>query len=261
MSLEGKTILIGREDKTNHLLLSFEHNGSTKALKINDNVPNCVSRCFPNEKKAHCKIEVLADDKLRVTNVNVMNTTLVNGNERDSVVSNKNVKLELGTLKYQIDVNKILSTVEKSIEPQQTGGNSGGGNPCPEAPVSIDHLEIVWNRFEKARDEIKEKQIKTGKLRMIPLITGSLSTILALLLGKEVLLVRVITIIIAIVSAIILVGVFLQKDTSIEDTKKAEDELINDYVCPKCKHYLGQQKYKLIKRHGSCPYCKVKWFK
>lgn len=260
MSLEGKTILIGREDKTNHLLLSFEHNGSTKALKINDNVPNCVSRCFPNEKKAHCKIEVLANDKIRVTNVNIMNTTLVNGNEIDSVVDNKNIKLELGQFKYQIDVNKILSAVEKSIEPQQTGGNSGGGNPGPES-VPVDHLEIVWNRFEKARDEIRERQIIIGKLRMIPLITGTLSTILALLLDKELLLVRVITIIIAIVSAIISVGVFLQKDTSIEDTKKAEDELINDYVCPKCKHYLGQQKYKLIKRHGSCPYCKVKWLK
>lgn len=256
MSLEGKTILIGREDKTNNLLLSFEHNGSNKILKIKEEVPNCVSRCFPNEKKAHCKIDVLANDKIRVTNVNIMNTTLVNGNEIDSVVDNKNIKLELGQFKYQIDVNKILSAVENNID-----GINGGGGPAPE-PVSIKHLEVVWNRFEKARDEIKEKQIKTGKLRMIPLITGSLSTLLALLMGgKELLIVRVITIIIAIVSAIILVGVFLQKDTSIEDTKNAEDELINDYVCPKCKHYLGQQKYKIVKQHGSCPYCKVKWLK
>lgn len=255
MSLEGKTILIGREDKTNHLLLSFEHNGSTKALKIKEEVPNCVSRCFPNEKKAHCKIDVLANDKIRVTNVNIMNTTLVNGNEIDSVVDNKNIKLELGQFKYQIDVNKILSAVENNI-----GGKIGGDGPAPE-PVPIKHLEVVWNRFEKARDEIKEKQIKTGKLRMIPLMTGSLSTLLALFMGKELLLVRVITIIIAIVSAIIWVGLFLQKDTSIEDTKNAEDELINDYVCPKCKHYLGQQKYKLVKQHGSCPYCRVKWLK
>lgn len=256
MSLEGKTILIGREDKTNNLLLSFEHNGSNKILKIKEEVPNCVSRCFPNEKKAHCKIDVLANDKIRVTNVNIMNTTLVNGNEIDSVVDNKNIKLELGQFKYQIDVNKILSAVENNI-----GGKIGGDGPAPE-PVPIKHLEVVWNRFEKARDEIKEKQIKTGKLRMIPLITGSLSTLLALLMGgKELLIVRVITIIIAIVSAIILVGVFLQKDTSIEDTKNAEDELINDYVCPKCKHYLGQQKYKIVKQHGSCPYCRVKWLK
>ena len=256
MSLEGKTILIGREDKTNNLLLSFEHNGSNKILKIKEEVPNCVSRCFPNEKKAHCKIEVLANDKIRVTNVNIMNTTLVNGNEIDSVVDNKNIKLELGQFKYQIDVNKILSAVEKSIEPQQTGGNSGGG-PVPEQ-VSVDHLEIVWNRFEKARDEIRERQIKIGKFRMIPLMTASLSGVLTLLLGKES---RTITIIVAIVSTIIWVSLFLLKDTSIEDTKKAEDELINDYVCPKCKHYLGQQKYKLIKRHGSCPHCKVKWLK
>lgn len=256
MSLEGKTILIGREDKTNNLLLSFEHNGSNKILKIKEEVPNCVSRCFPDEKKAHCKIEVLANDKIRVTNVNIMNTTLVNGNQIASVVDNKNIKLELGQFKYQIDVNKILSAVEKNI-----GVNDGGGGPAPE-PVSIKHLEVVWNRFEKAKDDIREKQIKIGKLRMIPLITGSLSTILALVMGgKEMLIVRVITIIIAIVSAIILVGVFLQKDTSIEDTKNAEDELINDYVCPKCKHYLGQQKYKIVKQHGSCPYCRVKWLK
>ena len=56
--------------------------------------------------------------------------------------------------------------------------------------------------------DINERQIKTRKLRMIPLITGSLSTLLALLMGGEELLVRVIVTIIAIVSAIICIVLF-----------------------------------------------------
>ena len=55
--------------------------------------------------------------------------------------------------------------------------------------------------------------------------------------------------------------IYNEKDTSVEDRKKAQNELIDNYICPnpKCKHFLGQQPYKVLRQNKNCPYCKAKW--
>lgn len=247
MSLVGKTILVGREPDRGRLLLSVDVKGNNKIVAIgNDHsVPNTVSRCRPNENRAHCRIEVLNDNDIRITNLNDANYTGVNGQSIRSAVKKRNVLLDLGGDNYSLNVAEALNTLEKIID----GG--GGGE------VSIIHLEKVWNDYEKVIDNIKRKQIQRGKVRMLPLVIGSLGTVVSMLFGQNI----IVAVAIALISILIYIAMMMEKDTSIEDTKKADDKLLSDYRCPnpKCNHYLNKQPYKVIKDHGSCPYCKTKW--
>lgn len=258
--LEGKTILVGREDsQESRLLLLFEHQGKSNLVAMSKNVSNGVSRCYPDKKRAHCKLDVLSNDRVRVTNLIHENKTFVEGESiEESVVVDKNTMLELGGSRYPVYVDKVLEAVKKTIE-------SIPKPQMPELPgtVSVDHLEAVWNNYVKIIEDIKRRQIRRGKQRLIPLVITSLGALSSFLLGKDNDIVLAISVVVMVVPLIFWIMILLEKDTSIEDTNKAEDKLIDEYKCPNpnCNHYLGKQSYKVIRLHGSCPYCKVKWNK
>lgn len=254
--LKGHSILIGKEPGNGRLLVAMRLNGQPKmaAVGSSGSVPGCVSRCKlgtnSNEDIAHCRIDVSKEGKLTIFNLKEANTTSVDGNEVISKVISEQSIVTLGCDNYPINVKGILDVAKKLV----------GTTPEPQKePLSIKHLSTVWDQYEKSIEEIQLKQLKNGKRRMLPIIMGSIITLIGAVLGSKHPATLYITIPLMLISLLFWLKIYFEKDTSVEDRKHTTDKLIDDYVCPHCKHYLGAQPYKVVKQNKNCPWCKGGW--
>ena len=246
--LKEKSILIGRDPNASKLLISVNVNGQIKSASIGDNVPNSVSRCVPNQDSAHCKIAINQNGDMILTNLKEQNITKVNGDEILSKRITNASRISLGREDYTFSVETVLEAARKLIP-----------NP-PAVPKSIKHLEKVYQDYEKATENIALKKEKQAKKASLPMIFSGAGTIItgAFLLSGITIGVYI-TLPLTIISFIFNLTIFTHKDTSREETKKLQYELINNYVCPHCQHYLGAQPYMVIKQNKKCPYCKGDW--
>ncbi len=250
--LKGKTILIGKDATLGCLHISVNINGQNKSITIGDkgSVPASVSRCKPAESMAHCKIDIDDNGGMVISNMKLQNITYVNGVEIVSKKITKESKIALGRDMYPINLGMILEKVKQMMD----------NLPAAQQEYSIKHLEKVWNKYEATMEAIQRRQQKKGNMRMLPIMIGSVSGIAAPLLGNMLPSTYYITIPVSILSFAIYFKIFREKDTSIEDKKKATDYLIDNYVCPnkKCNNFLGTQSYKVLRQRSNCPYCKCK---
>ncbi len=256
--LNGRTILIGRDPTQGRLLVALQGNGKSVTVGTPASVPNSVSRCKPAENAAHCKIEVGQSGTMVLTNLKPANVTYVNGMQVESKKIDNSSIIALGSDKYPIDLNLVLTAAGKLVE---------NSTPPSAKTFSIKHLEKVWDNYESTIEEIQRKQQSRGNRRLLPIMLGSVSTIVSgvfAALGNQFRGTGLyFTIPIAVISFLIYFISFSQKDTSIEDRKKATEKFQDSYICPNpdCGKFLGNMGYKLLKRQYSmqCPYCKCKY--
>lgn len=244
--LKEKTILIGRDPNTSKLLISININGQVKNATIGDGyIPSSVSRCIPNQDSAHCKLAINNNGDMILTNLKEQNITKVNGDDILSKRILSTSKISLGKDDYSFSVDTIIEAAKKLV---------------PLQPKSIKHLEKVYEDYEKTLDMIHQFQEKKGKMGRLPILVSSfggvLSTALAILGIPKLL---IVTVPITVLPLLLHVKNFTNKDTSYEDRKKAQDKLIDEYICPHCQHYLGSQPYKVLKQNKKCPHCKGEW--
>lgn len=244
--LKEQTILIGRDPNTSKLLISMNVNGQVKNVTLGNGViPNSVSRCLPAQNSAHCKITVNQNGDMILTNLKEQNITKVNGDDILSKRILSTSKISLGKDDYSFSVDTIIEAAKKLV---------------PLQPKSIKHLEKVYDNYEKTLDMIHLSQEKKGKMSRLPIIitsSGAGITAILALFGFPKLM--IISIPVTIIPLFFHIKNFTYKDTSHEDRKKAQNKLIDEYVCPHCQHYLGAQPYKVIKQNKKCPHCKGEW--
>ena len=48
-------------------------------------------------------------------------------------------------------------------------------------------------------------------------------------------------------------------DKSLEDRNALDKKFQEEYVCPKCGHFLGVKPYNILRQDECCPYKKCKW--
>ncbi len=249
--LKNKTILIGKEPGQGRLLIALNVGGQIKsaALGMVNSVPGSVSRCKIGEGIAHCKIDIDSKGSMHVTNMKAQNVTFVNGSECISKKITEKSIVALGADMYSIDIKSILETAKKLV--------GVAPPPPPPEPKSIRHLEKVYDEYETALESIAYRQQERGKQRMLPMIismsSGALSVILGLIIPGEVV---YITGAITVISLVIYLNMYNEKDNSIEEKKAANNKFIDNYICPHCKHFLGNQPYKVLRQNKNCPYCK-----
>lgn len=251
--LKGKTIFIGKEPGQGRLLVVLKINNQWKATTVGalESVPNSVSRCLPLEEKAHCSITMDANGGMVITNLKPQNVTCVNGIEYNSKKITENSHISLGKDNYSLDLAAVLDAVDKLIA------------ALPPEPKSIKHLEQVWEEFETTNDTITLRQQQKANRRMLPMLIGSASGLIAPIMAiVSSTATLCVTIPISIISFIIYFKNYTEKDTSVEDRKVALNKFIDNYVCPheKCNHhYLGNQPYKVLRQNKKCPYCGGEW--
>lgn len=245
--LEGKTILIGKEPGSGRLLVAVKGVG-TVTIGPDGCVPASVSRCKPAEDAGHCRLSIDQNSVMTLTNLKPQNVTYVNGMEIITKRVTADSNITLGKDRYAVDLNTVLEAARKLVKQKK-----------PTEALSIKHLEEVWNAYEHMMEEIAEKQRKRARYRILPILLSSASTTISALIahffGVQTLWV---SIPISVLITIIYVISFMAKDTSMEDKNKANDYLIENYVCPHadCKHFLGYSKYKIIRQNKICPYCR-----
>ncbi len=247
--LKGKNILIGKEPGQGRLLLSVAVEGHPRQAVVQSAVPDSVSRCMPLENVAHCKIAVDNSGLMRLYNLKSQNVTYVDGMEIESKAINANSKVALGKDHFPINISTILNAA-KQLVPQAAAA-------MPEE-FSIAHLEKVWDEYESALENIQLKQQKANKMRMLPIMIGSLSAVASPVIATVAAVESLyITVPIAAISFLMYFVIYQRKDTSLDEKKEANKRFMTDYVCPNpnCRHFMGNQHYQILSQSTKCPYC------
>lgn len=245
MDLKGKTILVGRDPKTCKLMISVVENG--KVIKSGvigpaNSVPNSVSRCIPIEDKAHCSIVVDQTGNMTLNNLKQQNITYVDGVAIASKAITTQSNVVLGKDEFVVKVSDILNGAAKMIGAKLV--------TPPEPAYSIDHLEKVWEDYQKS---IKKAQIKNRISSLFTMLGGTVCFSLSFRLGWPKLLTYIGMI-------LIVIGVLcLLYSLLFNGTDELKKEFYKKYVCPKCGHSLGSQPYTVLTVNGECPHCKCKF--
>ena len=135
--------------------------------------------------------------------------------------------------------------------------------PEPES-FSIKPLEAVWDEYHDKLLEIQLRQRNINMLRgaspIFTLGSGAIAGVAKSMEWGDV--VFGITIVMTVIGLLLMVYCFVVSfaDKSIEKREAATDELTQKYVCPNpdCKHFMGNQPYKVLRQSKTCPWCKCK---
>lgn len=241
-NFKNQSILIGRDPQKSQLIVAMTIDGKLKGVGVENTltIPNSVSRCDTATKSAHCRIDIDGNGNMKITNLKDANVTYVDGTMVACKAITESSKIALGGDQYEIrlaDIKKALLSLDESVD--------------------ISHLEVVWNTYREDLEKISKVQQERNRRRMLPMLIGVASGCLAPILsniksvGDKSLYV---TIPISVLSLIICLKNFMEKDTSIEDKKRAEDKFKKSYVCPKCGNVL-QGEFLFVRQRGKCQYC------
>lgn len=259
-SLRGKTLLIGKAmQEHGYLCLAIfdDNNFTTTVVKDFGRLPDSVSRCKPEEKIAHCKIEFDLSGNMILSNMKSQNVTYVNGIEIVSKKIKEDCVVELGIDKYRIDLKQIIKIT--SILVDKIGIKKVVDSSLLE--YSVGPLKEVWNDYHKKTLEIKYRNKKLALLRsaspMFTLGSGAVATLAKTMgWGQSVF---VLTTIMTVFGLILMMYGFYKgyADKSIEESERLLEEFQHNYICPnpKCKHFMGMQPYHVLKQNKKCPFC------
>ena len=218
--LFGKTILIGREPINNRLLVSLNHNGKNYFAPIGQLgcVPDCVSRCIPNENKAHCRLNIDPTGTMTIENVKAENITFVDGTQiMKKRVAESNV-VEMGKYKHKVTVAEIINAatlIAAKVIPD---------NVVKE--FDIRPLKEVYADYHQKQLDIRIRQRNLNLMRGIaPIFTIGSGALSRLPLGPEF---TSLTGLLFFVGLVVTIWAFYKgyNDKSIEETDQLTEEFL-----------------------------------
>ncbi|MDE6511267.1 MAG: FHA domain-containing protein, partial [Muribaculaceae bacterium] len=231
-------ILIGRDPMKSNLLVAIVENGKSFPLGALGSVPHSVSRCMPNEGRAHARIEVGESGNMTIRSLNQNNSIYVNGVETNIKEIDRGSRIELGMDRYRVNLKEILEGASKLV---------------PSLPKDISHLKEVWDKYEAEQDRIVLAQQELAKKRMQPIMVSSASGIVSGIAACVELSTLWLTLPVTAIVSYLYYRNYNSKDTSHEDRKSATNEFQRSYVCPSCGHFLGNLPYDVLKNNLTNP--------
>ena len=199
--------------------------------------------------RQHLEVTSLGDGRYHIKNIG-RNGTKVNGLNIDETTVEVTTPLQLGA-SYKTTLQQLLQL------------------QMPET-VDISHLEGIYKRFTTYKAHLRRDQMKPTYYRY--LATASLPFIgLLTILFKELfkgfeyintILIVSVSILVPIGIGLLIYSISIQKRIT-QEVPERENALINkfkiEYICPKCKKFLGDQPVEALRKQGKCPYCQTKW--
>ena len=204
-------------------------NGRSITTGFQGSVPVDISR-------EHISIEIGDSGEMILKNLAIDNDTYVNNIGIEVKSIKQGDRIELGKSHYRIDWNDLMPFV-----PQKT---------------DIRPLRSVWENYNRNIKAIQQRQKTIGLLQSIPMGFTMFGTLISSIGPVEIRNYAIAFTVIAFV--VFLIGIYLRfTDKSIEEREDITKTFQNDYVCPNCGHFLGNQSYDLVSQNRSCPYCKA----
>ena len=199
--------------------------------------------------RQHLEVTPLGDGRYHIKNIG-RNGTKVNGLNIDETTVEVTTPLQLGA-SYKTTLQQLLQ-----LQPPET--------------VDISHLESIYKRFttDKARlrrDQMKPTYYRTLATASLPFI-GLLAVLFKYLFQDfeyiNTILIVSVAVLVPIGIGLLIYSISIQKRIT-QEVPERENALINkfkiEYICPKCKKFLGDQPVEALRKQGKCPYCQTKW--
>ena len=200
--------------------------------------------------RQHLEVTPLGDGRYHIKNIG-RNGTKVNGLSIDETTVEATTPLQLGA--------SCTTTLQQLLQ-----------LPKPPETVDISHLESIYKRFttDKARlrrDQMKPTYYRTLATASLPFI-GLLAVLFKYLFQDfeyiNTILIVSVAVLVPIGIGLLIYSISIQKRI-IQEIPERENALINkfktEYICPKCKKFLGDQPVEALRKQGKCPYCQTKW--
>jgi len=215
--------------------------------------------------RRHAVLRTLSGDRYEIEGIEDR-TFLVNGVSFNKKQVGPDTPLRFGST--ETTVRKLLAAWQNDRKADEWHGNGGNEKPQGSEDVSaaFDALECVWKDYNKQKSALQLSVSKLNNVRMMVLPVGSLISIVVSMLAANDMAMKLVGTVIGVLFTIgvsIVIGrlsMSRQKQVH-EDTEELTAKFMLTYVCPnpKCKHYLGNVPFKVLKAQGACPYCKAKF--
>lgn len=200
--------------------------------------------------RQHLEVTPLGDGRYHIKNIG-RNGTKVNGLSIDETTVEATTPLQLGA-SYKTTLQQLLQL------------------PKPPETVDISHLEGIYKRFttDKARlrrDQMKPTYYRTLATASLPFI--AMLTVLFKYLFQDfeyinTILIVSVVVLVPIGIGLLIYSISIQKRIT-QEVPERENALLaefkTEYICPKCKKFLGDQPVQALRKQGKCPYCQTKW--
>jgi len=201
---------------------------------------------IPGVSRRHAKLTQKADGSFVLEDLNSTNGTYVNGQQIVCKTITVSDKVQLAST---IDID--LKPWMKTAIPENNA----------EFIRNFHSLKAVYDDYNRLKikvqsDTMTSVMIKRSLPMVIPVIMGTLTLFMGTLIPYAAIIGGIISLI------AIIYGI---KAASNDQAKlplklmELEDQLRIDYVCPKCKNFLGNLPWLSLYNRGSCQYCKSKW--
>ena len=270
-SLKGAEILIGREPQQGRLAVTLVTNGESGSAFLGQlhSVPSSVARCIPQENKAHCKISISQDGIMHLTNLKPENSTFANGIEVATKKITPTCAIALGPDMFPTNTDTILKAARKIAISMKQMKNRKISAPAQNVETkagneySIVPLKQVWYKYHDDLFNLQKKQKNLSLIKSLYLpctILSSIAGVAASHIGFSENISNMISYSLYAFAAIILFYGIVQSftDKSLEEKEAITEAFQNNYVCPnpKCRHFIGNIPYNILKQDSGCPYCK-----
>ena len=229
---------------------------------------------FPIMDKAvsgkHLKLTTMPDGNVQVEDLGSTNGTFIDGIRIIKKVVSRNTVVQMGST-FAFRINDVLPEVKTpSVNPL---GNTISGEtrivpPTPSKPEydeeilrKFQNLESVWNKYQEEKINLQKNNASKGFLRMLPMfVLGGLGYLISCI--PELAQFRTAITLAGLGIGIIITWISYKRATSLpEQMEKLNQQFQIDYVCPKCKQFLGFTPFEGLKNRGQCSACKSKWVK
>lgn len=214
----------------------------------------------------HVKLVLLDNGKVLAEDLNSTNGTFINGIRIAKKVIDMNTVVQLGTeYTFKVcDAMSVSGTTRSSTNPaniQQTTKLESTQEPDPETIRQFARLEDVWTIYQKEKIALQKGAASKNFLRMLPMaLLGGIGYLISCI--PELSGIRIPITLIGLGIGGIITFIAYKSSTSLpEEMEKLNQKFQIDYVCPKCKQFLGFIPFEGLKNRGQCMTCKTKWTK
>ncbi|MCF0179351.1 MAG: FHA domain-containing protein [Bacteroidales bacterium] len=211
----------------------------------------------------HLKLTVLNDGKIQVEDLGSTNGTFIDGVRIIQKVVDRNTIVQMGP-QYTFLVKDVIPMTTTQKPPVQTPPSAPTPPKeeyDPEVLRKFESLEHVWNKYQEEKIRLQKDNVVKGNLRMLPTaLLGVLGYLISCI--PELAAFRIPMILAGCGLGVIITWISFKSAKNMpEQMEKLNQKFQIDYVCPKCKQFLGFTPYEGLRNKGQCNACKTKWVK